>query len=845
MKKALRISFIVFLAVLILSANTVFSVAEPEDGAVDMGEVLTVSDEKHAAYANRLTDRVYNSYVSYNAGETVSVHGGTEMGWAFIGWQKKPASVKITWLDQDKKAMESQDHAPAQLDEYIPAPQAGVYGFTLTFKQEGEVCELSGYTPGRLPEELPRFEAPLEKPAVMVIAGYPGDEIPCFGGMLPALINKGVPVQMVYLNGYNRGRQEECLRTLWAMGMKNAPIFVNTAGKRSLDGAILKSTWENFGSASKELLSILQTYTPSVIVTHGKNRPFPLMAESEAAYTVVTGVFDKVKRSAWLKKVYVAADANVKDTVTFDFSADYGQAADLYLKEYASMRTFHYVPRTEDVFVLYHTSVGKDSGGDMLENIVYTPLTTPTPAPTATPEPTAEPTAEPTEAPTAEPTTAPTEAPTPEPTKAPVAAAAPVVIGTPVPTPMPRLADTGTVLTPILLSLLLAAILFGGMIVLKKILPKKMPVIVGILVPVFAGLVIFVGMYRAACVNQRQAAAAEHFDGVIAEEAAAHRTAEPTATPAPTATPTVEPTAEPTAEPTSEPTPEPTAEPTPEPTPEPDPASEWFTDGEELIERDEEAGRWSYRSSTLSIEITRHTDKVNNMEFPYYVADIRMRADEFRTGFGHESRSGMTSADAMSIAARYKAVLMVTGDNILNMDREKKGVLIRDGWTYNNAKKADLLVWHPDRLAMELVSKDKITSAQNIAEGGVENVISFGPILIQDGVKTGKRTLENNWLYKVNPRVGVGMQEPGHFIVVVGGYRSDNPRANLGWTLTEFADVMEELGCRQAYNVDGGVSACMIFMGERLNHGGNKKDWSQLRNLPDGIIFGYSANVPD
>ena len=821
MKKALRISFIVFLAVLILSANTVFSVAEPEDGAVDMGEVLTVSDEKHAAYANRLTDRVYNSYVSYNAGETVSVHGGTEMGWAFIGWQKKPASVKITWLDQDKKAMESQDHAPAQLDEYIPAPQAGVYGFTLTFKQEGEVCELSGYTPGRLPEELPRFEAPLEKPAVMVIAGYPGDEIPCFGGMLPALINKGVPVQMVYLNGYNRGRQEECLRTLWALGMKNAPIFVNTAGKRSLDGAILKSTWENFGSASKELLSILQTYTPSVIVTHGKTRPFPLMAESEAAYTVVTGVFDKVKRSAWLKKVYVAADAKAKDAVTFDFSADYAQAADLYVNEYASMRTFHYVPRTEDVFVLYHTSVGKDSGGDMLENIVYTPLTTPTPAPTATPEPTAEPTPEPTEAPTAEPTVAPTQAPTIAPTKAPAAVVAPV--GTPVPTPMPQLADTGKVLTPILLSLLLAAILFGGMIVLKKVLPRKMPVIVGILVPVFAGLVIFMGMYRAASLNRLQAAAAERFDAMIAEEAA--RTAAPTDTPAPT--------------------PEPTEEPTPEATATPDPASAWFTDGEEIVTKDPDAGKWTYQSSTLFMEITQHTGKASNMEFPYYVADIRMRADEFRTGFGHESRSGMTSADAMSIAARYKAVLMVTGDNILNMDREKKGVLIRDGWTYNNAKKADILVWHPDRLAMELVPKDKITSAQNIAEGGVENVISFGPILIQDGVKTGKRTLENNWLYKVNPRVGVGMQEPGHFIVVVGGYRSDNPRANLGWTLTEFADVMEELGCRQAYNVDGGVSACMIFMGERLNHGGNKKDWSQLRNLPDGIIFGYSANVPD
>ena len=39
--------------------------------------------------------------------------------------------------------------------------------------------------------------------------------------------------------------------------------------------------------------------------------------------------------------------------------------------------------------------------------------------------------------------------------------------------------------------------------------------------------------------------------------------------------------------------------------------------------------------------------------------------------------------------------------------------------------------------------------------------------------------------------------------------------------------------------------AAMIFMGERLNQGGSKKDWSALRNLPDGIIFGYSANVPD
>ena len=49
MKRLKRIC-ILLLTVLLLAANTVFSVAETEEEAVDMGEVLTITDEKHAAY---------------------------------------------------------------------------------------------------------------------------------------------------------------------------------------------------------------------------------------------------------------------------------------------------------------------------------------------------------------------------------------------------------------------------------------------------------------------------------------------------------------------------------------------------------------------------------------------------------------------------------------------------------------------------------------------------------------------------------------------------------------------------------------------------------------------------
>ena len=99
MKKALRISCILLLTVLILAGNTVFSMAESENEALDMREVMTVQDEKHAEYAFRLNDGFYNTRVSYNMGESVTLFGSEDIGYAYIAWQKLPASVKLTWLD--------------------------------------------------------------------------------------------------------------------------------------------------------------------------------------------------------------------------------------------------------------------------------------------------------------------------------------------------------------------------------------------------------------------------------------------------------------------------------------------------------------------------------------------------------------------------------------------------------------------------------------------------------------------------------------------------------------------------------------------------------------------------
>ena len=57
---------------------------------------------------------------------------------------------------------------------------------------------------------------------------------------------------------------------------------------------------------------------------------------------------------------------------------------------------------------------------------------------------------------------------------------------------------------------------------------------------------------------------------------------------------------------------------------------------------------------------------------------------------------------------------------------------------------------------------------------------------------------------------------------------------------------MGELGCQTAYNLDGGTSATMIFMGVKINRHGTEMyrgAGAKARTMPDGLTWGYSKLV--
>ncbi|MPM49231.1 hypothetical protein SDC9_95959 [bioreactor metagenome] len=266
-------------------------------------------------------------------------------------------------------------------------------------------------------------------------------------------------------------------------------------------------------------------------------------------------------------------------------------------------------------------------------------------------------------------------------------------------------------------------------------------------------------------------------------------------------------------------------------------------DPAEVIVTDSEHGHWAYRTDDLGIDIERVAAE-NSAGKPvvYFVADIHVKdGSQFRPAFAAETHAGRGAALPWLIARREKAVLWITGDNLIHDQQEKKGILIRDGRVFWSANAEDTLAIYPD-LSMRIIPK-QVSSAEALLEDGVENAYSIGPALISGG--SVNRGVKYYATTRANPRAGIGEIEPGHYIAIVVERRA--MRDSVGLTLEEFAALFQDYGCETAYNLNGGRSAAMVFMGEQLNThagGGIDPDGSVQRVVADGLMFGYSNQVP-
>ena len=225
-----------------------------------------------------------------------------------------------------------------------------------------------------------------------------------------------------------------------------------------------------------------------------------------------------------------------------------------------------------------------------------------------------------------------------------------------------------------------------------------------------------------------------------------------------------------------------------------------FGQGDPVITED------SYLSPNISIKI--NTGRAYDAD--YYAAEVYLRdLASLRHGFGNGKWQGGQQR-MPALAQDLGAVLAVTGDNAHNF---KVGLVFANGemlrGTTNNLR--DVGVIYSDGVMDVLPGRD-LTKDDLAALGDPWQTFLFGPGLMTGEGEPIKET--NSQVRGKNPRTAIGYIEPGHYMLVVVDGRSSK---NRGMTMLELALLMYDLGCSEAYNLDGGQSAMMWFNGKIVN----------------------------
>lgn len=243
---------------------------------------------------------------------------------------------------------------------------------------------------------------------------------------------------------------------------------------------------------------------------------------------------------------------------------------------------------------------------------------------------------------------------------------------------------------------------------------------------------------------------------------------------------------------------------------------------------------WNYSSADTSIHIEKVETGSGSDKITYFVADVQLeKTSLLQSAFAKNAFGRNITENTSTIAADNQAIFAINGDYYGFRD---DGVIIRNGTLYRDEPARDALALLADG-TLQSYNEEQLSSSELLAEG-VTNTYSFGPVLVKDGVIAGdfdKVVIDTNFgnrsIQGSNPRTGIGMIAPNHYVFVVVDGRKNN--YSKGMTLSEFANVFTELGATEAYNLDGGGSSTMYFMGRVVN---NPQGRQQERGVSD-IIY--------
>ena len=237
-----------------------------------------------------------------------------------------------------------------------------------------------------------------------------------------------------------------------------------------------------------------------------------------------------------------------------------------------------------------------------------------------------------------------------------------------------------------------------------------------------------------------------------------------------------------------------------------------------------------YKDDKVSITLTEH--RIHNTTV--YVADVILRDPSLlKTAFAKDAYGKNVKEKTSAIAESKSAILAVNGDYY----SARSGCVIRNGVLYRDfSGDADdeSLIINADG-SFSFVTGD-VGNGEDLLSKRAQQVLTFGPALIIDGVINVDEKDEVDKAMRNNPRTAIAWYGDCHYAFIVADGRTTE---STGLTLYELAEFALSLGAESVYNLDGGGSSTMYFNGRLINKPTTNGKKISEREVSDIVYIGY------
>lgn len=363
-------------------------------GDVRAAESEAAQELKITASVNSLSwdgvsRRSYYSSIPLEPGSPVTLtpsEPGKQIAALYIVWAQIPQTWTLGCNGQNITCGQN-----GYLHEYVSVEGLGEE-LTITVQRPETICFIRAFGPGALPADVQIWEPSCEKADILVLPAHSDDEILFFGGVLAEYAGqRNLNVQVAYFSKYDYGiREHEKLDGIWTCGVRHYPVtgpfpdvFQETPGQAAY----------YFGEEKTKAfyLELVRRFQPQVCIIHDAageygNGTHQFLAKTmqevleqsadpdicpESAEKYGTWEVPKAYLHLW-KENPIHLDCR-QSLSAFGGKTALEVATEAYKKHVTQQELWFYVSDESAYsisdFGLYRTTVGPDTGNDIMEHL--------------------------------------------------------------------------------------------------------------------------------------------------------------------------------------------------------------------------------------------------------------------------------------------------------------------------------------------------------------------------------------------------------------------------------------------------------------------------------------------